>query len=116
MARTLIYDSTKISTELLTYLRRGGFTYFRPQDVANYVAIGQVHVRMTHGDCEKTYVFKTRDPEMLAGQCTPGHDEQPPADFWDEVEAMGLEFASITTANSTVQVVRRRDPSLASPY
>lgn len=117
MARTLIFNTSQIRTDLLAYLRAsGGFTHFKPLDVANYEAIGQVHLVMTHGHCEKTYIFDVREPQMLAGDCKPGHEEQPPDEFWAEVETIGKEFASIVTANSTVQVIRRRDPSLESPY
>lgn len=116
MARTLTYNTPQILADLLAYLRTPGFTCFAPSDVANYRAIDQVHVLMRHGDCERTYIFNVRKPEMLAGPCKSGHRESPPASFWKEVEALSKEFSSIVAAYSTVQVVRRRDPSLASPY
>jgi hypothetical protein len=118
MAKTLIVDATQVRTDLLTYLHGTSFVYSQPRDVANYAALGQVALRMTHGGCEADLVFDCNTAELTSyDRCTDGTagaDRDP--EYWAEVQAIGAEFASIAAANSTVQVVRRRDPSLPSPF
>lgn len=117
MARTLKIDTAGIRSDLLAYLRTPGFKYFTPRDVANYQATGTIVVPLTDGDCVTDLVFNCKSGCVTSyDRCgaVPGHARDPA--YWDEVNAIGAEFASISAARTTITEVRRRDPSLPTPF
>jgi hypothetical protein len=107
------FNEGLIRSDMLTYLRAGGFTYFAAADVADYTDLDQIWVRTTHtepfGDCivdlilDSSSTFMTFDDRRADERIT-----YPLAAFSTEVATVAAKWSEVCNTYSSVLPVRNR--------
>lgn len=106
MAKKLNINKAGLCADLLKYLRVPGFAYFQPKDVAHYKAQDMIVVVLTEGECATELIFNyAKGCVSTRDRCgtIPAHQRN--SAFWDEMNAIGAEFAVIAAKHTTVQTV-----------